>query len=112
MPGEDGIPSIRNYRFTNVRVKDVPVLVQANEIHPAKPLDGLVLADITGTCAKGISLANVHHAELRNINVTGYAGALLSTYATTGKGLDGAVALEAPKVPEPVAPSAQPYVLK
>ena len=112
VPGDEGIPTIRNFRFTNIRVKDVPVLVDATAILSNKPLDGLLLADISGTCGKGISLANVHNAELRNIAVTGYTGPMLSTYATTGKGLSGATPLDAPKQPGPVPPPAQPYVLK
>jgi hypothetical protein len=71
VPGEEGIPTVRNFRFSNVRVKDCPVLVDAVNIHPDKPLDGFSLVNVTGTCAKGISLANVKHAEIRDINVTG-----------------------------------------
>jgi len=112
VPGDAGIPTVGKFVFNNIRVKDVPVLVQANEISAKKPLDGLVLSNITGTCGKGILLANVNHAELKNINVTGFTGPLLSTYATTGKGLAGAVPLEAPKEPAPIAPSAEAYVLK
>jgi polygalacturonase len=112
VPGEAGIPTIRNFSFSNIRVTDVPILVQADEIHPAKPLDGLVLSNISGTCGKGIALANVHRAELKNITVTGFSGPLLSTYATTGKGLANATTLPAPKISEPIAPPAQPYVLR
>jgi polygalacturonase len=110
--GMDGIPTIRNYSFKNIRVHDVPVLVQADEIHPSKPLDGLVLEDISGTCGKGITLANVHNAVLKNITVTGFSGPLLSTYGVTGKGLSGAATLPAPKTQPDIAPPAQPYVLK
>jgi polygalacturonase len=110
--GDAGIPTVGKFVFNNIRVKDVPVLVQANEISAKKALDGLVLSNITGTCGKGIMLANVIHAELKNINVTGFTGPLLSTYATTGKGLTGAVPLEAPKEPAAIAPPAETYVLK
>ena len=34
VPGDEGIPTIRNFRFTNVRVKDVAVLVDGVGIHP------------------------------------------------------------------------------
>jgi polygalacturonase len=112
VPGDAGIPTVGNFVFNNIRVQNVPVLVQANEISARKPLNGLVLSNITGTCGKGILLANVNHAELKNINVTGFTGPLLSTYATTGKGLTGAVALEAPKEPAPIASPAEAYVLK
>jgi polygalacturonase len=112
VPGDAGIPTVGKFVFNNIRVKDVPVLVQANEISSRKPLDGLVLSNISGTCSKGIMLANVKNAELKNITVTGFTGPLLSTYATTGKGLTGAAPLEAPKEAAVIAPPTDPYVLK
>jgi polygalacturonase len=112
VPGDDGIPTIKNFRFSNIRVVDVPVLVDGASIHPNKPLEGLTLSNITGTCGKGILLANIHHAELKDIKVTGFSGPLLSTYNVTGKGLEGAVALPAPKVTDPIQPPATPYMLK
>jgi polygalacturonase len=111
VPGEEGIPTVRNFRFSNVRVKDCPVLVDGTRIHPLKPLDGFVLANVTGTCGKGISLANVKKAEIRNVKVTGFNGPLLSTYNVTGKGLEGAATIAAPKVPDPIAAPAEPYKL-
>jgi polygalacturonase len=112
VPGLDGIPTIRNYKFSNIRVTDVPVLVQANEIHPDKPLDGFSLTNVTGTCGKGILLANMKHVELKDIKVTGFTGPLLSTQNVTGKGLDGAVPLtETAKMPDPIQLPEQPYVL-
>ncbi len=109
--GLEGIPTVRNYRFTNIRVTDVPVLVTANEIHPEKPLDGLVFENITGTCQKGMLLANMKNVHVSGVRVTGFAGPLLSTYRVTGTGLMGAVALEAPKVPAAVVTAEKPFVL-
>jgi polygalacturonase len=109
VPGDDGIPTIRNFHFSNIKVTDVPVLVDGVSIHPHKALEGFSLTNVTGTCGKGISLANIHHAELKNINVTGFNGPLLSTYNVSGTGLTGAVPLDAAKLPaEIVAP---PYQL-
>jgi polygalacturonase len=103
VPGLDGIPTIRNYKFSNIRVTDVPVLVQASEIHPDKPLDGFSLTNVTGTCGKGILLANMKHFELKDIKVTGFSGPLLSTQNVTGRDLDGAVPLtETAKIPDPI----------
>jgi hypothetical protein len=34
--------------------------------------------------------------------VSGYSGPLLGVYHVTGKGLEGAVTIDAPKIPEPV----------
>jgi len=84
IPGDEGIPTIRNFNFSNIRVTGVPVLVDGVGIHPDKPLEGLSLTDISGTCAKGIFLANIKHAVLRNIRV---------------------------KLPAPIPAPTQPYVL-
>ena len=40
VPGDAGIPLFREFHFSNIRVTDLPMLVQATEIHPSKPLDG------------------------------------------------------------------------
>lgn len=99
VPGDEGIPTIRNFRFSNVRVTDCPVLVDGVRIHPRKPLDGFSLVNVTGTCTKGISLANVKKAEIRSVRVTGLTGALVSIHNVTGKGLDGAATLAPPALP-------------
>lgn len=111
VPGLEGIPTIRNFRFTNVRVKDCPLLVDGTGIHPDKPLDGFTLANVTGSCAKGISLTNIKNADIKNIHVTGYSGPLLGIHNVTGKGLAGAATIDAPKMPAPIQ-AAKPYVLK
>jgi polygalacturonase len=111
VPGDEGIPTIRNFHFSNIHVTDVPVLVDGVSIHPNKPLDGFSLTNVTGTCGKGISLANIKHAALKNINVTGYTGPLISTYNVTGTGLKGATPLVAAKLPAPIAAPVTPYLL-
>jgi len=111
VPGDDGIPTIANYRFSNIRVKDVPVLVDGTGIHPHKPLDGFSLVNVTGTCGKGIFLANVKHARIADIKVTGYSGALLNINNVTGIGLAGAAKLEPSKLPDPIPAPDKPYQL-
>ncbi len=111
VPGNEGIPTIRNYRFSNIRVKDCPVLVDGTAVHPEKPLDGFSLIDVTGTCAKGIALANIKNAEIRNVKVTGFSGPLLSIHNVTGKGLENAATIDGPKVPEAIPAPAVPYRL-
>jgi len=112
VPGDEGIPTIKNFKFSNIRIKDCPVLVDGVAVHPNKPLDGFSLIDVTGTCAKGISLANVKNARIAGIKVTGYTGPLIGINKVTGKGLDGAAAIDPPKVPVPVPEPAQPYRLR
>jgi polygalacturonase len=114
VPGDEGIPTIRNFEFRNIKVTDVPELVHGSDIHPHKPLDGFVLENVTGTCKKGIQLANIKNARLSGINVAGFTGPLLSTSNVTGKGLEGAVPITAanmPKVPDPILPPKTPYQL-
>jgi hypothetical protein len=111
VPGDDGIPTIRKFSFTNIKVDHVPVLIDGTAIHPHKLLDGLTLANITGTCAKGISLANVKNADIKNVTVTGFAGSLLNTSNVTGKGLKDAQPIDPPKLPDPIPTPAEPYKL-
>lgn len=111
VPGDAGIPTLRNFHFSNIHVGDVPVLVEATSIHPSKPLTGFTLTNVTGICEKGIFLANVKDAVFRNIHVTGYTGALFNTYNATGIGIKGAAPIEAPKVPEEIPAPAEPYKL-
>jgi len=89
----------------------VPILVDGTGIHPRKPLEGFTLANVTGTCAKGIYLANVNGAEIRNIKVTGYSDSLININNVTGSGLTGAASIDPPKVPDPVTTPSQPYQL-
>jgi hypothetical protein len=115
VPGEAGIPDFRDFHFSNIRVTDVPALVQAAEIHPLKPLVGFSLTNVTGTCATGITLANTKNAMIRNVKVTGFTGPLLSIVNVTGVGLSGAASIDPakmPKVPDPVAAPATPYQLR
>lgn len=92
VPGSAGIPEGRDFRFSNIRVKG-GTLADVTKIPEEKPLQGLVLENISGTCAKGISLQHLNNAVISGINVTGYSGPLLSTSDVTGTGLESAVRL-------------------
>jgi polygalacturonase len=114
--GDAGIPTLKNFRFSDVRVVDVPVLVDAVNIHPKKPLDGFVLENVTGTAKKGIALGNIRNAHFSGIKVTGIEGPLFSTVNVTGTGIVGSVAIAQPvdgsRVQlEPVPAPATPYQL-
>jgi polygalacturonase len=95
VPGLAGIPQVSNIRVTGVTLHDVGRLVDGAHVAPERPIDGLTLANITGTCRRGIALMNVVHADLQNINVSGYTGPLLETYNVSGRGVDGAQPLPA-----------------
>ncbi len=79
---------VQNFTFKNIRVQDVAELLNGTNIPAARPLDGLTLTDISGTCARGISLANMTNVYLSKIRVTGYSGELVSSNNVQGKGFD------------------------
>jgi hypothetical protein len=112
VPGAEGIPALRNLRLSNVRVNACPVLVDATRIHPDRPLDGLRLSGVTGTCSRGVSLANIQNADIRDLRVTGYSGPLLSIHNVSGAGLQDAASMEGPKLPDLVPSPAAPYRLR
>jgi polygalacturonase len=76
--GDLGIPSGKNYSFSNVRVSNCSRLVDAKDISPKKPFQNFSLANITGTCTNGIVLANMTGVKLKNIHVTCLTGAFLT----------------------------------
>jgi hypothetical protein len=108
VPGNAGVPEVRDLRFSNIRVHDVPVLVRATEIDPGKPLVGFTLENVSGTCAEGIFLANIKGAVIRNVRVTGYSGKLLNVQNVTGTGLAGAAKLPEDKMPRATEPIPAP----
>jgi polygalacturonase len=115
VPGDAGIPEFRNFKFSNIRVDDEALLVQATEIHPHKPLVGFSLTNVTGTCKSGITLANMREVVIRNVKVTGFEGPLISIDNVMGVGLAGAAKIDPekmPKVPEAVPEPEKPYELK
>ncbi|HUA37222.1 MAG TPA: glycoside hydrolase family 28 protein [Candidatus Sulfopaludibacter sp.] len=87
VPGDEGIPVAKNYRFSDVKV-DCGTLVDAAAISPAKPLDGFSLVNISGTCRKAVALANMTGVELRNIRLSGYEGPFLTQTNVQGAGME------------------------
>lgn len=109
--GKEGIPQLRNFRFSNLKLQDCAALADVTLIHPAKPLEGFAFINVTGTCMRGISLANIRRAEIHDVKLSGLTGPLLRTFNVTGKGLKGAVPLEPPKIPDLFPKPSQPYHL-
>lgn len=110
VPGLDGIPTVRNFVFERIRVKDVPILVEAYQFHPDKPLEGLTFRDVTGTSGKGMSLANIKNVVLENVGVNVFSGPKLSIDNVTGTGLEGAarlIPIERPPAVEAASPAYQ-----
>jgi polygalacturonase len=112
VPGIDGIPTTKNFSFSNIHIASCPALVVATEISSAKPLDGFSLTNVSGTAAKGISLANIQNADIKNINVTGCAAPLVRIFNVTGSGLENAGTVDAPKIPATIPAATQPFQLR
>jgi polygalacturonase len=70
---------VRNIRFSHVKVAQVAELVAGKDVPPERPLDGFSLTSISGTCKKGITLANMVNVKLTDITVTGFEGPLVTT---------------------------------
>jgi polygalacturonase len=85
--GVAGLTAANRITFSKIKV-NVPVLLDARLLSPDKPLDGLTMSDVTGTCANAISLANTKNVTLRDIHVTGYRGAFLTMTNADGPGLE------------------------
>lgn len=107
--GLDGIPTVRNFTFERIHVVDVPILVEAYQFHPDKPLDGFTMRGITGTSGKGMSLANIRNATLEGIDVNVFSGPKIAIDNVTGQGLDGAARLVPIERPADVVAADPPY---
>ena len=83
-----GYPSARNLNFSNIRLDNASEIVRAVKVAPEKPVQGLSLTNITGTAAGGMNLCHIRDLVLKDINVTGFSGPLLTTEDVTGTGLD------------------------
>ncbi|MEY4489357.1 MAG: hypothetical protein RIQ79_1865 [Verrucomicrobiota bacterium] len=91
--GLAGYPAARHLSFSRIRLHDVASVVAATQTSPAMPVQGLSLVDISGTAKKGLALANVEQAVLRDIHLAGLTGPLLATENVTGEGFADAVDL-------------------
>jgi len=89
VPGDvEKWPRVHNLSFQHVRVENVADLLDGVNIPPARPVDGLTLADISGTCARAISIANMTNVNFSALHVTGFTGPLIQQENVTGTGLD------------------------
>ena len=93
VPGDvEKWPLVKNLSFKNVSVQDVADLIDAKNIPPARPMDGFTLTDISGTCTRAISIANMTNVDFSNIKVTGFTGPLITAENAKGSGLDDSAA--------------------
>jgi polygalacturonase len=87
VPGAEGIAQVRGIRFSNIKA-DVPTFIDAHLTSPEKPIEGLFISDVTGTCRRALNLANIHGGALSNINLSGYTNPFLTVTNVTGIAID------------------------
>jgi hypothetical protein len=90
--GDASVPRTQNISISDATV-NCGTLFDASHTLPIKPVDGLTLSNITGSCRRGIVIANAVNVKLSNLTLTGFSGPFLRTRNVTGVGLDGAVPL-------------------
>jgi len=78
---------VKNITFKNIQLNHIAELVAGKGIPVQRPLDGLTLSNINGTCGRGITLANMTNVTLSAISVTGFSGPLVSVDNVQGTGL-------------------------
>jgi polygalacturonase len=89
VPGEVAKwPLVKDLAFNHVQLNHVAEIVAGKNVPTQRLLDGLTLTDVTGTCGRGISLANMVNVKLSGINVTGFAGPLIAWDNVKGTGLN------------------------
>jgi polygalacturonase len=89
VPGEvEKWTRLRNIRFDHVQADNVQHLVAAQRIPAERPVDGLSLSDIKGTCRRALSLANITNVTLAAIKVSGYQGDFLTCTNVHGTGIE------------------------
>ena len=94
VPGDAGLTSFGSIAISDVHADSKRlVTVQAT---PERPVDGLALSNISGSCKEGFVICNAKAVVLKNIKLDGMKDAALYTQNAQGTGLEGA----APYVPK------------
>ncbi|MFT3868950.1 MAG: glycoside hydrolase family 28 protein [Nibricoccus sp.] len=87
VPGDEGVPLGRNFRFSNIRFVGAGRVTEMT-VPATKPVEGLVLENWAGSAKNGLQLENVKGIELRNISVKVAEGPVLKAEGVTGAGLE------------------------
>lgn len=95
IPGLDGHTQFRNIRISDVKIdaKKLMTVIGTSE----KPVEGLQISGIRGTCKQGSVLEHARDVVLRDIRIDDIFGPPYFTNNVTGQGLDGAVNYETRK---------------
>jgi polygalacturonase len=89
VPGDAGLTSVSGVTISDVKA-NAKELVKV-EATPERPIDGLALSNITGTCERGFIILNAKNVALKDIKLDGMKKGALFTQNVQGTGLDGAI---------------------
>jgi len=87
--GDAGLTDVGGINISNVQAnaKELVKVVAT----PERPLDGLTLSGITGTCERGFIIVNAKNVMLKGIQLNGMKKGVLFIQNVQGTGLDGAI---------------------
>jgi polygalacturonase len=103
VPGAEGLTLFKNIRISDVQIASTNLMTIDGTAE--KPVDGLQISRVTGTCQRGSVLQNVRNVALTDIRLEGITGPHYFTNNVGGTGLAGAAALEEP--PPQTRPSSE-----
>ncbi len=111
-PDPQGVPGVKGLtQFSRIRITDVSIHSK-NLLHidgpVGKPVNGVVISHVTGTCETGSVIQNIRNVDLSDVHLDGIAGPPYFTNNVTGTGLAGAVPLPKPKAPTNTPSARQP----
>ena len=91
VPGPAGLTQFKNIRISDVTITATNLMNVNGTVE--KPVEGLRISHVTGTCRRGSTLTNAHGVVLEDIQIAGLAGSPYFTNNVIGTGLEGAVPL-------------------
>jgi hypothetical protein len=91
VPGPDGITRFSDIRITDVKVSTKKLLTINGPTE--RPVEGVQLRQITGTCKQGSDIQNVRNLVLTDIQLDGFSGPRFFIKNVTGTGLEGTAPL-------------------
>lgn len=102
--GTAGLTEFRDIRISDVKI-DSKYLLSVNGA-AEKPVDGLRISGVHGTCEVGSVIQNAKNVSLTDIHVEGISGAPYFTNNVQTAALGGAVPIEKPSSRQPLQPLA------
>jgi hypothetical protein len=92
IPGPDGLTSFKNIRISDVQIASTNLMSVNGTTE--RPVDGLEISRVTGTCERGSVVQNARNVVLTDIHLDGIVGPRFFTNNVIGTGLAGSAPVE------------------